>query len=395
MTAFAGAATASPAAHPLGWAGAKQTAELNPSEWTGSDNFGYAVAMSANGRMAVVGAKGYSNDTGAVFVYTKSKHHKHWKQTGELKASDGANWTEFGETVSLSGNGSTVVVGSPGANNSTGAAYVFTRSDGSWTQTAELTASDGANYVYFGQSVSVTSDGSTALVGAYDQGTGGAAYVFGDEGGSWTQTAELTGSDTTDGDSFGLAVALSGDGSTATVGALHHSGTGAVYLFGNGGGSWTQSAELSPSDGTGSDYFGGRVAISRTGSVVVAGAYGHNSDTGAAYVFSQSGESWTQAAELTASDGTYDDYYGTSVALNKNGSVIAVGAESRDSATGAEYVYTGTDGAWSQSVELTASDGAQGDYFGVSAAMSAKGSRLVVGAEGRFGNRGMAYLFKR
>lgn len=392
VTALSGTASAAPGASPLGWAKAQQVAELTASDGAASDDFGYAVAMSANGKVAVVGADGHNLDTGVAYVFTKSTSG--WQQAAELSASDGADWTQFGESVAVSRNGSTIVVGSSGHNNSTGAAYVFSGSDGSWTQTAELTASDGVDYTYFGHSVAVSADGATVLVGAYDQGTGGTAYLFGDQSGSWLQTAELTASDAASGDSFGLAVALSGNGSTAAIGALHHASTGAVYVYGDTDGSWTQTDELTPADGSGSDFFGGRVTVSRTGSVVVVGAYGHNGDTGAAYVYTGSAGSLTQAAELTAADGTYDDYYGTSVAVNRSGSVIAVGAESHNGAAGAEYLYTGK-GSWAQKNELTSSDDAAGDYFGLSAGLSARGSTLVVGAEGHEGYTGSAYLFTR
>ncbi len=184
-----------------------------------------------------------------------------------------------------------------------------------WTQQPELTASDGAMLDEFGWSVAVS--GGTAIVGAYGHTVGsnadqGAAYVFVQSGTTWTQQAELTASDGAAGDSFGYSVAVSGG--TAVVGAPTHLigdnvDQGAAYVFVQSGTTWTQQQELTASDGAGGDEFGSSVAVS--GGTAVVGAYAHtvgsNADQGAAYVFVQSGTTWTQQQELTASDGAADD----------------------------------------------------------------------------------------
>jgi FG-GAP repeat len=152
--------------------------------------------------------------------------------------------------------------------------------------------------------------------------------------GSAFQKAKLTAADGASGDSFGWSVAISG--STAVVGAdAKNSNTGAAYVFTRSGSTWTRQAELTSSDGAANDFFGLSVAIS--GSTAVVGAPGKNTFTGAAYVFTRSGSAWSQQAELTASGGVGGDDFGVSVALS--GSTTAAGAPFKNSSTGAAYVF--------------------------------------------------------
>ena len=161
-----------------------------------------------------------------------------WSQTAELAAPHRAPGDVFGAPVTLSALGSTALVGAVGRNNSTGTAYVFTLRRGTWSQTAELTASHGAPKDEFGFAGALSGQGSTALVGAEQRNSfAGAAYVFRLRGGTWFQTAELTASDAAPFSLFGSAAALSAQGSTALVGAARgsRSSTGAAYVFTGGG----------------------------------------------------------------------------------------------------------------------------------------------------------------
>jgi len=229
-----------------------------------------------------------------------------WSQQAELTASDGGNSDYFG-AVAVSG--STVVVGAPyhhvGSNISQGAAYIFVPNGGTWSQQAELTSSDGASFDYFGALVAV--DGGTVAVGASNHNANqGAAYVFEQNGnGTWSQQAELTASDERQYDYFGANVALSGN--TVMVGAPNHPdadpppkpGPGAAYVFvQNSDGTWSQQAELTPSDGKQGDTFGYSLGVS--GSTAMVGAYlktvGSNLNQGAVYVFGSSDPLYTLSA---------------------------------------------------------------------------------------------------
>ncbi|MGO9109892.1 MAG: IPT/TIG domain-containing protein [Thermoguttaceae bacterium] len=324
----------------------------------------------------------------------------------ELTASNGAAQNYFGRSVSISGN--TMVVGAPfatvGKNAYQGAAYVFTGSGSTWTQTAEITASKGGANSYFGQSVSIS--GSTIVIGAIGNNAyAGAAYVYTGSGSTWTQTAKLVASDGATQSYFGSSVSISGativvgaDG--ATVGTA--SGQGAAYVFTGSSSTWTQAAKLTASDGAAGDWFGSSVSIS--GNTVAVGAYyatiNGNPKQGAAYVYAEPGSGWAnmiQTAKLTASDGGANNFLGLSVAIS--GNTVVLGAYNGTTADGnlgqgAVYVFTQPSSGWTdmaQSTTLTASDGQAGDSFGDSVAIS--GNTIVVGAWGVTLGEGSAYVF--
>jgi hypothetical protein len=231
--------------------------------------------------------------------------------------------------------GSAVVVGAPsrrvGNASGEGAAYVFVRSGPGWSQQAELTASDGINGDGVGQSVAIYK--STAVVGTnVSNRPTGAAYVFVHSGSSWSQQAKLTAADGSVGDLFGWSVAVSG--STAVVSAPgHRHVTGAAYVFVRSGTSWSQRAELVPSDAAPGHGFGfGGVAIS--GPNLVAGG---DASANAAYLFTRSGTAWSEQAKL-ASGGGPDAFFGDSVSIQ--GSTAVVGAP--DSGPGGAYSRAGS-----------------------------------------------------
>jgi hypothetical protein len=253
-----------------------------------------------------------------------------------------------------------------------------------WSQQQKLIASDGAPGDSFGGSVALSGD--TAIVGTRSNASAtGAAYVFTRSGSSWTQQQELTASDTAVGDFYGVSVALSGD--TAIVGALGKVAyTGAAYVFLRSGSSWIQQQKLTASDGAPDDSFGGSVALS--GDTAIVGARGKASNTGAAYVFTRSGSSWTQQQTLTAT-GVSEDYFGTSVALS--GDTAIVGAPDKASDTGAAYVFTRSGSSWTQQQRLTSGINTAGGNFGSSVAVS--GDTVVVGSPIEALSSGAAYVF--
>jgi Phosphoesterase family/FG-GAP repeat len=343
------------------------------------DYFGGSVAIS--GSTAVVGAEGTNFSTGAAYVFVRSGST--WSQQATLTAVGGASQDEFGGTVAISG--STVVVGAFGANSDAGAAYVFTRSGTTWSQQAELTPTGGVPDGAFGGSVAIS--GPTVVVGApgYD-GTGtGAAYVFTGSGATWSQQATLADPGNTDGDYFANSVAISG--STVVVGADGTSAsTGAAYVFTGSGATWSQQATLADPYNTSGDDFGSAVAIS--GTTAVIGAEGTFS-TGAAYVFTRSGTAWSQQFALADPGAGSGDYFGSSVAIS--GSTAVIGAPYANSGAGTAYTFVHAGTAWSQVAQLTAGDGGAGEYFGSSVAIS--GSTAVAGAPYSNSGTGGAYLF--
>lgn len=224
-------------------------------------------------------------------------------------------------------------MGAYNKNSHVGAAEVFVGSGTTWTHQAELTASDGVSSDFFGFSVAIS--GSTAVVGTDSSpGSNGknAAYVFVRSGTTWTQQAELTASDGAATDGFGLAVAISG--STALIGAPGKN-SGVAYAFVRSGTSWSQQAELIGSN-TSLHNFGYSVGISDSTAVVGAPVPFYPQRRAGAYVFVQSGTTWTQVTILSASDGTSHQGFGSPVAIAGSTAVVAHFSRSMP---GAAYIF--------------------------------------------------------
>jgi len=211
------------------------------------------------------------------------------------------------------------------------------------TEVAKLLASDGKSPGRFGISVSV--NGDTALIGApLDEDHTGAAYVYVRTGGVWTEQAKLLASDGASEDWFGSSVSIDDD--TAVIGAfLENNWTGSAYVFIRTGGVWTEQKKLTSSDGATEGWFGRSVSVD--GDTAVIGAprdHENGFDAGAAYVYVRTGGVWTEQAKLLASDGEEDDslgFAGSSVSLSGNTAVIgASGDDDNGSAAGAAYVFT-------------------------------------------------------
>lgn len=357
-----------------------QLTKLVPDGKDDMNQFGRSIGLESS--TALIGS------TGAAFVFTKSDGN--WSQEAQLIADD-QDGDKFGQTVALSGT--TALIGARYDEDPNGhwagSAYVFTCSAGEWTQQAKLAADDGENKDRFGQSVAV--DGDTVLIGA-DQGDkpggedDGKAYVFTRQDGNWIQDTILAVDDER-ADFFGSSVALDKD--TAVIAARLRD-QGAVYVFTRSDGDWTHQANFISSDNDPGDEFGSSVALDGDTAVVgaesaeegqhmpVPGRMGN--ETGAAYVFTRSDGEWTQQAKLTADDGDVHDTFGSSVAID--GDTILVGARSDDDPhgkdAGSAYVFTRADGEWSQQTKLVADDGGEFDYFGRGAAVDH--NTAIVGA---------------
>jgi hypothetical protein len=369
------------------------------------DNFGNAVAIS--GDTAVVGAHADDtvensccyNNQGTVWVYTKVNGA--WVAQQQLQASDGLTDDFFGSAVALDGD--TLAVGAPGEDQGyfteVGAVYVFTRTNGVWSQQAKIEASDGFWFDNFGRSVGLS--GNTLIVGAEEadtpQGSRGAAYIFTRTGATWTQSQKLLSADGDYSDYFGSSVAIDGD--RAIIGARSDDSpleaAGSAYVFTRSGGTFTQQQKLTASDAQLYAFFGNRVAID--GDTALVAAHRDAGNKGAAYVFTFSGTTWSEQAKLTASDGVANDYFGNSLALL--GDVALVGMSSDDigsaSDRGSAYLFERDGETWAEQQKLTASDGAASDLFGTSVALGP--DVAIVGAlwdvVSLNGTQGSAYVF--
>ena len=415
-----------------------ETAKLIASDATAGDEFGISVAV--DGDTAVIGA--YHDDhtddgntignAGSAYVFTKVSGV--WSQKAKLIAVDGAANDEFGISVAV--NGDMVVVGARQDDTRNGAAYVFTKVSGVWSQKAKLIASDGAADDEFGISVAV--EGDTVVIGAYqDDDNGdlfGSAYVFiRDSSGGWRQRDKLTASDGAERDRYGYSVGVSGD--TVVVGAYsddsNEANTGAAYFLRIPG--WTDIPDSAATTTShivtglsnyvehtfqvrGVNAAGGGLASDRAGGTptfaIPDPPDGLTADAGDAVV----DLTWVdpedstiekyqllqiiQGGKLTAAS-TDDpvvrgDGFGISVAVD--GDTAVVGAYQDDDATngdnsGSAHVFARSSptAPWSWSAKLTASDAADNDEFGISVAVD--GDTIVVGAHQNDSNKGAAYVF--
>ena len=387
-----------------GWA---QLAELTPTTRNNQDWFGVSVAIS--GGTVVVGAFDPNiESTGTAYVFVKpSGGWGNETQTATLTPSDGG--AGFGTSVAISGD--TIIVGAANASNlnsqlpqqqGPGAAYVFVKPPTGWTdmtETAKLTASDGADGDAFGYNVSISKD--TAAVGAlFAHGGAGAAYVFVMPPSGWsnmTQTAELTASDSSPFDNMG-SVAIRNN--TVVTGAYGHNNfRGAAYVFVKPQAGWkdmTQTAELSsPKAGL---FYGFSVAIG--GGTAIVGAVGAHQGVGGAFLYVKPKGGWQSTSAYTArlSAPITSGVSGLSQGISISGKTIALGAPGTtvgsNSGQGAVLVYVKPETGWQTTnkfaAELTASDGAANDNLGVSAAVS--GGHVVGGAT-KSGPPGEAYVF--
>jgi hypothetical protein len=254
-----------------------------------------------------------------------------------------------GWSVALSADGNTAIVGGPNENSGDGAAWVFARSDGVWTPGGtKLPLGTGAvGTASQGISVALSADGNTAIVGGPDDNSNaGAAWVFTRSGGTWTQQgSKLFGSGSAGTAEQGYSVALSADGNTAIVGgAADNSLAGAVWVFTRSGGAvWTQQGpKLVGSGAAGSMVFQGySVALSADGNTAVMGGPGDNSNAGAAWVFTRSsGGVWNQqGSKLFGGGAVGAAAQGISVALSADGATAIVGGPHDNTNAGAAWLF--------------------------------------------------------
>ena len=340
-----------------------------------------------------------------------------------------------------------------------GAVYVYARSGNTWAQQAYIKASNAGSGDYFGSSVDLSADGDTLAVAAHWEASdargingnqsdnsipqAGAVYIFTRNAGRWTQQTYIKSSNTGektvgeeivgggDGDQFGFSLALSADGETLAVGAVGEDSTatgingnqadnaavsaGAVYTFRRTGNNWVQQAYIKPQTPAmfaAGDLFGFSLGLSADGNTLAVGVYDEGGSSrsvngmvdnmrggsGALYVFTRAGATWTQQAYVKTSISEGGDSWGVSLALSDDGNTLAVGSvdedctatgvnppgcdtdQRTDVSTGAVAIFVRQGTTWSQQAVLKASNTGTEDWFGVKLALSGDGNALVVTA---------------
>jgi len=379
-------------------ASAQFTQQGNKLVGTGANGLadqGYWVALSRDGLTAIVGGPfdgsvAPNTSVGAAWVFTRSNPGAPFAQQGpKLAANDEAGDQGLGESVAISADGNTAIMGGyTNGDNTDGAAWVFTRSNGVWTQQGpKLVPSDVSGIAQVGESVALSDDGNTALVGGnQDNGGAGAVWVFTRSNGVWTQQGhKLVGAGAAGPAQQGWNLALSADGNTALSGGWADSNeTGAVWVFTRSGGAWSQQGnKLVGANAIGQSFQGDGVALSADGNTALVGGDGDNNNLGAVWVFTRANGAWSQqGGKLLSSDNIGQAHLGGTVALTAGGNTALVSGARDNNSAGAAWVFTRANGAWSQQGGKLVGSGAVGaarQGFGL--AISADGSTALVGGD--------------
>jgi hypothetical protein len=356
--------------------------------------FGFSVALSADGTTALIGAPRTNAYGGGAWVFTLSES-SNWEEQADLSGGSEASEAcatsveecSFGRAVALSADGNTAIIGAPRNDGNRGAALIYTRQGSTWTQTATLTGGEEEHDEgRLGKSVALSADGNTAIAGASsDLGGRGAAWVFENNGSSWVQAGpKLTGGEGSA--HFGFSVAIFGN--TAVVGAPSNEprgeDTGAAFAFTKFAQGWTQPGqELTPTGAAAAHTkFGYSVGVA--GETAVVGAPGYEGGVGAAYVFTQGeGGSFNATAPQILTGGSEEageGQFGTTVAISGDASAVLVGAPADAKRVGAAWLMTRSGSTFSQAGHKVEGGGeiAKG-WFGSSVALSGDGMSALIG----------------
>jgi hypothetical protein len=364
----------------------------------GPAHLGYSVALSVDGNTALVGGPYDDHDAGAAWVFTRSAAA--WSQQGgKLVGAGAAGAARFGKPVALSADGRTAIVGGPYDDSDGGAAWVFTRSDGVWLQQgSKLVGAGAVGGAEQGWSAAISADGDTAIVGApFDDSDAGAAWVFTRDGDVWSQQGgKLLGTGVTGYAAQGYSVAISANGDTALVGGVaDDSFAGAAWVFTRSGGAWSQQGgKLVGSDAVGAAFQGYAVALSADGDTALVGGYGDDATSGAAWVFTRSAGVWSQqGGKLVGAGAAGAAAQGWSVALSADGNTAVVGGPSDSSNAGAAWVWARSVGVWSQVGGKLVGADAVGAADQGAVSISADGTTVIAGGSHDDAQAGAAWVF--
>ena len=321
-------------------------------------------------------------------------------ETQRIVSDDLAVEDYFGNGLAVSGEYAIVGACYDDENGeNSGSAYIFYNNAGTWEQYQKLMSSDGQTNEFFALTVAISGDYAfAASIGANTYA--GKVYVFHNDAGTWTEIATLIGADVSDTDIFGYSISISGD--YAIIGAYNDDdngeNSGAAYIFQNTSGTWSEIAKITADDGTENDIFGKAVSISGDYIIVGANSGPNNSgaNSGIAYIFHNNSGTWEQTQKIESADAIVGDHFGASVNISGDYAIIGADYKSANEVwEGAAYVFYNNEGTWEQTAKLTASNPGSQKHFGNSVRIT--GDTLVVGSKGNISfepyDAGSAYLF--
>jgi hypothetical protein len=320
----------------------QQGTKLVSADAVGTAKQGISVSISSDGNTAIAGGDFDNTNAGAAWIYTRSGST--WTEDQKVVGTGitGSIAARQGISVSLSSDGNTAIVGGYLDGNGIGAAWIYTRSGTVWTQQgAKLVGTGAIGNALQGSAVSLSSDGNTAIVGGTgDNSNVGAVWIFTRSGTIWSQQTKLVGTGAVGNALQGSSVSLSSDGNTAIVGGPNdNTNLGAAWVFTRSGTVWTQQTELADASGASAQQ-GMSVSISSDGNTALVGGSGDNSNAGAAWLYTRSAGVWTQLGSKLVGTGAADPAkQGSSVSISSDGSTAIVGGYNDNSGAGAAWVY--------------------------------------------------------
>ena len=377
---------------------------------SGASNQGSGVGMDSLGLTLAVGAPFDSDQTGAVFVFTRAAGGLFTQRAKLVPSGVLGLVAQVGTSVSVSSDGSTVAAGGPQDGDGVGATWVWGPRDsppgspGAWQQEAKLVGTPGEGPDQNqGETAVLSSDGNTLVSGAPGDNSGvGAAHVFTRVDRAWSQQAKLVGTGGTPPSEQGTGLAVSADGNMLLSGGSGDgTNAGAFWIFSRDPAAltWTQLGQVTTQGFPGSAFFGDAASMSADGRVLAVGSPGDGSGGGAVYMYT-----WSEA------DGAYLPYQrlvgaggvgttcgqGGYLALSADGNVLAFTGHSDDSYRGALWVFSrDARGAYQQRGPKLRGEGEAGaGNFGIAVAMSADGSTVAVGADQDNQGSGATFVFQ-
>lgn len=376
---------------------AQQGAKLRGTDAAGGD-LGTSVAISFDGNTAVAGGPMDHSQLGATWIFTRNG--KVWSQRGpRLVGTDSASSAHQGSAVAVSADGNTVLVGGPlGAE---GSAWIFTRTAGMWSQQGSKLVGTGAvGEARQGSSAGLSADGNTAIIGGpADNGFVGAAWIFTRSGGTWTQQgSKLVGIGAPGASEQGYAVALSGDGNTAIIGSPSGTDGGSAWIFTRTGDAWAQQGSKWIGIGAvgTSPRYGAAVALSYDGNTAIVGASNDAADQGAAWIYVRTSDVWVQQGnKLVGNSENAVGRQGTSVSLSSDGDTAVSGGPLDQG--GAVWAFLRSLGIWTQQGSKLVGTGASigGASQGRAVAISGNATTIIEAGSADSAFNGAVWPFAR
>lgn len=361
----------------------------------------FVMPGSTSGYVGVATSSGIDYSATQVTVQTVTAGVS-YTQEGDKIVGAGVSGTAayFGTSLKVSADGSTAAIGGPVDNSNEGAAWIYTRNGASWTQQGlKLMGSGASGTAMQGFAVALSADGNTLMSGgAADDNQLGAVWFFTRSGASWTQQGPKIVPTDASGTQvlFGMSGDLSADGNTAIIGGVaDNSQVGAAWIYTRNGSSWTKQAKLVASDSVGTSAQGYKVALSADGHTAIVGGAMDDSMIGAAWIYTRSGSTWTQQAKLIGTGHLGVGAMGYSVAINADGNTVAVSGPYDDGTNGAVWIFTRSGTSWSEQAKLTVTGNIGPANIGYSVALTADGNTAVLGGPNDNTMVGASWIFTR